>query len=337
LLACVPPPPKLCGGIAGIACDPDQYCKYPDGQCAVSDLSGECTSALGGCTADYVPVCGCDGKPYGNACAAGVAGVNVAHTGLCDAAPPGSCSVTADGVVYPDGATNIPAGDGCNECTCSQGALSCTARPCKAPTPCGARAGSTCTAAEYCAYTPGFSCGAADAESVCNPRPSGCSTLYQPVCGCDGVTYANTCLAAVAGSGVLQTGACGGNGQSCVVGAVTYPDGAGNIPAPDGCNTCGCSNGTLACTKKACPSPKQCGGTSGAQCATTEYCAYVAGEYCGVFEGMSATCLARPDLCSDIADPVCGCDGTTYPNSCAAAQAGVGYSNKGACVPCCKK
>jgi hypothetical protein len=200
------------------------------------------------------------------------------------------------------------------------------------PKACGARAGNTCTANEYCAYVEGELCGAGDAEAVCQPRPNVCDTIYAPVCGCDGQTYASSCSAAQAGSGILHAGPCAGAGRSCVVGGVTYPDGSGNIPAADGCNICGCTDGMLACTKRACPAPKICGGFAGFTCAASEYCAYVEGQLCGAADA-SATCQPRPAACLANVDPVCGCDGQTYSNACVAAEAGFGYSTKGACPP----
>jgi hypothetical protein len=73
---------------------------------------------------------------------------------------------------------------------------------------CGGWTAHACNAAEYCAYEPGQSCGAADAESVCKPRPSECPAVLAPVCGCDGKTYGNVCEAAGGGVGILKNGPC---------------------------------------------------------------------------------------------------------------------------------
>jgi hypothetical protein len=78
-------PGEVCGGIVGKQCTiPGQYCKLPQGQCkTVSDAQGTCTARPQVCGKIFKPVCGCNGKTYGNECEASKAGVSVQSAGQC--------------------------------------------------------------------------------------------------------------------------------------------------------------------------------------------------------------------------------------------------------------
>jgi hypothetical protein len=222
------------------------------------------------------------------------------------------------------------ASDGCNTCACTGGEWQCTAEACSAcPAPVPSAPGVACQTVVVYARDPGtLNC--CQYGNPCS-APAGWPQYYtmaecQGVGGCmPGDTRAvddgcNTCSCTDAGTWVCTTRAC----TTCFPGETRR--------AADGCNTCTCDAfGSWACTETACTGPVGCGGWLGDTCTDDEYCAYVAGQLCGAADA-SAYCQPRPTTCATVDDPVCGCDGWEYSNSCEAARGGTGVYSSGSCA-----
>ncbi|TXD36596.1 hypothetical protein FRC98_12220 [Lujinxingia vulgaris] len=142
------------------------------------------------CPMHYMPVCGEDGATYGNACQAACVDVSVAHEGECEAmseeeageeesAPVCACPRHLAPVCGEDGETYA--------------------------NPCLAKCAEVGVAYEgECAAASDEEAGEEESAPVC-----ACPRHLAPVCGEDGETYANPCLAKCAEVGVAHEGACG--------------------------------------------------------------------------------------------------------------------------------
>ncbi len=73
-----------------------------------------------------------------------------------------------------------------------------------------------------------------------------------------------------------------------------------------------------------------CGGVAGLACGDKEWCDYPDSNACGAGD-FFGTCRSRPEVCTRIYLPVCGCDGMTYPNRCEAQTNGVDVLHEGEC------
>jgi len=202
-----------CGGMPPIQdcvsnadCGTDEYCEFGDGMClnpTFTVLKGMCKTRPQNCYALAQPVCGCDGKTYGNDCKAHAAGVSVAKQGTCSSPiPPQPCNQldkqSCDSRVDCEWKTTPGFPGPISMCVEKQGKK------------CGPFPGGGCAAGEVCNIT---SCGlGASGTCTTQPKPGQCYDYHwqpaQPVCGCDNKTYGNDCLRLVAGVALQHKGAC---------------------------------------------------------------------------------------------------------------------------------
>jgi hypothetical protein len=168
----------------------------------------------------YQPVCGRDGKTYGNSCTATCRGVEVAYKGECK--PPSSETQSSIG-----GSSDVDSSSGTGglSSTDSSAKPACVCAKLYAPV-CGANSRTYSNACEAkCAgmrveatgpcpdssaagTVTSTSSGSSSGSVTTEAGSCKCDKTYSEVCGADGKTYGNACLAVCAGSKVASEGPC---------------------------------------------------------------------------------------------------------------------------------
>lgn len=300
-ILCPPPPPACSACAAGERCCPG--CAPGEIICTNDDLCPDL-----GCP----PPPGCDACGVGQTCCPACPGdpPYCSDTPDCPVfdCPPPTCSECGPGETCCPSCPGEPpfcSADGfcpdiiCPGCACPDGLRCCTGcdgtQSCVGPDePCEACPipicddGVACPDGYFCDRSSG--CGG---SGVCQRTPTGCPRDCPGVCGCDGNSYCNSCVAASVGVDTAHAGECG-TGECA---SRSYCGCSGGceplVDLSTGC-ICGCDD-PFNCTGEICDC--DCGGATYLGCAPVGQCADTTPS-CG--PGCRAT--LAPDGC-----PVCVC------------------------------
>jgi len=194
---------------------------------------------------------------------------------------------------------------------------------------------SDCDSNRFCGTSFG-SCDTSSQNRFCKLYTDSCSDIFDPVCGCNGGTYDNPCLATNARANIRSYGSCP---TSC--------DTTSDCPSDSWCRDGSCQDYAL--------NGESCGGTSlssqercipsnycvrygsddygtchrscsnSADCTGSQFCATV-GLDCSAYR----YCASETESCPDFR-PVCGCNSVSYENPCEAYRAGESVRSMGVC------